>query len=440
MQGRAFWKGFIALVFGLRAALAIAETPPAAPEAASALLGHGGPVRALVVRPDGSAVSGGFDGRIIRWDALRGRAAQVWMPDVAEINALASGPDGALVAAGGDGRIVVYRTATDRPAYFVGHVGQVAAIAVDPGRRLLASGGWDRQVRAWHLGDHGGRIVAEHKAPVTSVAFAADGRQLLSASFDGEVRLTVIDREAPAHVAKQPAAVGAAVATPDGHFLLALADGTLRELDGELRVLRTIDLQEGPLNTVAVSPGPGATIAVGGMRTPVTLIDRASGEVRSRILGPGLPLWALAFTADGRSLFTGGADRAVRQFDVASGRPIGPAIAADEHNDPGNDASAPRVFRACRACHGLTAGDTNRAGPTLYGIMGRRIATLPGYAYSPSLTAMDIVWSRETIARLFEIGPEAYTPGSRMPQQRITDPAERQALVDWLAKVTAPTP
>jgi cytochrome c len=38
------------------------------------------------------------------------------------------------------------------------------------------------------------------------------------------------------------------------------------------------------------------------------------------------------------------------------------------------------------------------------------------------------------VAALFEFGPEAYTPGSRMPEQRLSDPADRAALVEFLAR------
>ncbi len=72
----------------------------------------------------------------------------------------------------------------------------------------------------------------------------------------------------------------------------------------------------------------------------------------------------------------------------------------------------------------------------MHGVFGRRIASLPGYRFSEPLKRMDIVWSAETIARLFEIGPQAYTPGTKMPEQVIGDPEERAALVEWLARVT----
>ena len=88
------------------------------------------------------------------------------------------------------------------------------------------------------------------------------------------------------------------------------------------------------------------------------------------------------------------------------------------------------------ACHTLHAGDTNRAGPTLAGIFGRKIATLPGYRFSEALKRLDIVWTPETVAKLFEVGPMTYTPGTKMPDQKIGAPEDREALVRFLEKAT----
>ena len=174
----------------------------------------------------------------------------------------------------------------------------------------------------------------------------------------------------------------------------------------------------------------------------MSLIERDGLRVRAQILGPGLPAWALAFGVAGSGLlFTGGADGAVRGWDAATGKPAGidvsPATSSVGVRDSDRGA---QVYRACRACHGLTAADTNRAGPTFHGLFGRRIATAPGYDYSQALRSMDIVWTPQTVAKLFEIGPAGYTPGTRMPEQRLTDPEDRRALVDWLARVTEPAP
>jgi cytochrome c len=79
-----------------------------------------------------------------------------------------------------------------------------------------------------------------------------------------------------------------------------------------------------------------------------------------------------------------------------------------------------------------------RAGPTLAGIFGRRIATLPDYNFSEALKQLDIVWTPETVSKLFEIGPMAYLPGTKMPEQRIGSPDDRAALVNFLQRATKP--
>ena len=62
--------------------------------------------------------------------------------------------------------------------------------------------------------------------------------------------------------------------------------------------------------------------------------------------------------------------------------------------------------RKCSVCHTLQKDGANRAGPTLHGVFGRKIGTLPGYPYSDALKRMDIVWNEETISKLFELGPD----------------------------------
>jgi cytochrome c len=156
------------------------------------------------------------------------------------------------------------------------------------------------------------------------------------------------------------------------------------------------------------------------------------------LVGPGLPVWSVAFTPDGSELVTGGGDRMVRRWSAATGEPVG-ALAMDR---PGDELAAfngdrgAQMFQACVACHTLTPDQGNRAGPTLHGIFGRRIATLPGYNFSQPLKALDIVWTPDTVSKLFEVGPARYTPGTKMPEQTISAPADREALVRFLERVT----
>ncbi len=51
---------------------------------------------------------------------------------------------------------------------------------------------------------------------------------------------------------------------------------------------------------------------------------------------------------------------------------------------------------------------------------------------------LDIVWTEETVSRLFEIGPQAYTPGTKMPEQTVGNAEERHALIEFLKVATTP--
>jgi cytochrome c len=51
----------------------------------------------------------------------------------------------------------------------------------------------------------------------------------------------------------------------------------------------------------------------------------------------------------------------------------------------------------CSDCHSVSPKGTNRKGPTLYRLMGRRAGTIPGFDYSPGMRASGIVWNPATL-------------------------------------------
>jgi cytochrome c len=128
----------------------------------------------------------------------------------------------------------------------------------------------------------------------------------------------------------------------------------------------------------------------------------------------------------------------IRRWDSTTGELIGTVTTGGSEDPLAAYAGDPgaQVFRACVACHTLKPDEGNRAGPTLHSIFGRRIATLAGYNFSEALKHLDIVWTPETVAKLFEIGPATYTPGTKMPEQRIGAPEDRDALVKFLERAT----
>ena len=404
---------------------------------AQELRGHGGPVRAIAVSADGQlAMTGSFDQSAILWNLAGGTADAVLRFHQGAVNAVVALAEQGFATGAEDGRIALWRGKRAEPAQVVeGHTGPVAALAISPDGRRLASASWDETVRVTSPGGGGTRVLEGHKGPVNGVAFLPSG-EIVSAGYDATLRIWPAD-DGTVRVVTLPAALNGVVVASDGEIAVAAADGRLRLFgpDGEARA--EIAIGETPLIALAIS-ADGATIAAGGLRGQVALIDRKARSIRATLVGPGLPVWSLAFLPDGRQLLSGGADRLVRRWNAVTGEHVG-AVVPRAGQDPlaaFNGERGAQVFRACAACHTLTPADGNRAGPTLHGLFGRRIASAPGYSYSDAFKAMDIVWSKETVARLFEIGPNAYTPGTKMPEQTIGSAEDRQALVDWLEKVT----
>ena len=407
------------------------------PVSAQELCGHGGPVRAIAVAPDGAtAMTGSFDQSAILWSLSGGTAEAVLRFHEGAVNAVAAVPGLGFATGAEDGRIALWRGAVAAPAEVIeGHKGPVAALAVSADGRRIASASWDGTARVTTR--EGGAALAfeGHQGPVNGVAFLPGGG-LVTAGYDATLRIWPADTGAP-RIVTLPAPLNGVVVAPDGEIAVAAADGRLRLFgpDGEAR--GEVAVGETPLIALALS-ADGTTLATGGLRGQVALIDRAARRIRATLVGPGLPVWSLAFLPDGRQILSGGADRLVRRWNAVTGEHIGTVVprAGADVLAAFNGERGAQVFRACAACHTLTPSDGNRAGPTLHGIFGRRIASAPGYAYSEAFRTMDIVWTKETVAKLFEIGPNAYTPGTKMPEQTIGPAEDRQALVDWLEKVT----
>jgi cytochrome c len=251
------------------------------------------------------------------------------------------------------------------------------------------------------------------------------------------LRIWPLDRNQSPLVVQLPAPLNAVAIAPDGEIVTAGADGTVRFATPAGDQQAAVAAQSTPVIALAVS-ADGLLVAAAGIRGTVAIIGRAERKLIRTLVGPGLPVWALAFMPDSRTLITGGTDRVVRRWDTVTGTHIG-SDAVGEAGDPLAAFAGERgaeVFRACIACHTLSPDEGNRAGPTLHGIFGRRIATLQGYVYSPALRRMDIVWTPETVAKLFELGPATFTPGTKMPEQRIPSAQDRAALVDFLARAT----
>lgn len=401
------------------------------------LTGHGGPVRAIAVSGD-SVLSGSFDTAAIRWSLKTESAEQVLRFHLDAVNAVAFLKDGRIATAGADARIAIWTAGRQQPdQVFEGHRAPIVSLAVSPDGARLASASWDHTVRLWSLADGAQQVLEGHAQNVNGVAFTPDGKSLVSVGYDLALRIWPLAGGTP-DLVTLPSPLNAVAVAPDGEIATAAADGKVRFLTLEGK--ETGEVQTGPAPIVAQAISrDGRWIAAAGTGGVVAIIDRTVRSVARTLVGSGSPVWSVAFLPDNATLLTGGADGVIRRWNTQTGDPIGSSLKGTP-GDPlavyGGDHGA-KVFSACVACHTLSEQETPRAGPTLAGLYGRRIASLPGYRFSDALKGMNIVWTPETVSKLFEVGPNAYTPGTKMPEQRIGSAEDRKALTDFLARATA---
>ncbi len=422
-----------------RAVLIIIGVAVSLAPAQAQLRGHGGPVRALAIAPNGrTAVSGSFDTSAIRWSLERNSAEQVMRFHDGAVNAVAYLRDGRIVTAGEDAQVAIWTAGAAQPDLVLkGHTAPVAALAVSPDGQTIASGSWDHTIRLWPSAGGPARVLDGHSQAVNGVAFTPDGRALVSAGYDATLRVWPLDGGTQITVTTLPTPLNAVAVAPDGEIVTGGADGKVYLLSPQGAQQSAVEASPIPVIALAIS-GDGAWLAAAGIRGSVAVIERKTRKVAHTLVGPGLPVWSVAFFPDNRTLLTGGTDRMIRRWNAVTGNPVD-AVVSGAPDDPlaaYNGDRGAEVFRACVACHTLSPDEGNKAGPTLAEIFGRRIATLPGYNFSPALQKLDIVWTPDTVARLFELGPMQYTPGTKMPEQKITSAEDRKALVDFLDRAT----
>jgi cytochrome c len=426
------------MFFWLKRLCTVVLLMPLAVGAAQAQLrGHGGPVRAVAISPDGKeAVSGSFDTSAIRWSLTRNVAEQVMRFHDNAVNAVAWLKDGRIATAGADAHIAIWTPGRQKPDQVLnGHSGPIVDLAVSPDGKTLASASWDHTVRLWPLAGGAARVLTGNAMNVNGVAFSPDGSQVISAGYDATLRIWQLGGNGGVIVRNLPSPLNTVAVAPDGEIVAAGATGQVFFLSPNGVMRAEMQAMATPVIQVAISHD-GKLIAAAGVRGSVAVIDRKSRKLLRTLIGPGLPVWAVAFFPDNRTLLTGGTDRMIRRWDAIKGEPIDTVVVGAPSDPLARYAGDPgaRVFRHCVACHTLSPDEGNRAGPSLHGIFGRRIATLPGYRYSDALKDMNIVWTPKTVSKMFEVGPMVYTPGTKMPEQKIGSAEDRKALMEFLQK------
>lgn len=119
---------------------------------------------------------------------------------------------------------------------------------------------------------------------------------------------------------------------------------------------------------------------------------------------------------------------AIFMFSLASV----PAFAESDSAE-GDAAKGEKLFNKCKACH--TVSDTsNKTGPNLVKVVGRKVASVEGYKYSADLVALGeagTVWDEANLDK-YLANPKDLAPKGKMSFPGLKKEEERADLIAYL--------
>jgi WD40 repeat protein len=211
-------------------------------------------------------------------------------------------------------------------ATLYGHRGTVAAVAASKDGLTVATGSTGGTVALWDVA-RGSKLAMldagdkKAKAPVHCLAFSPDGTLLAAGCDDNAIRLWKVSRLGVDFLPNAVSLLGSL--TPgDGGALSALCQLASRGLTSDAVVLeQSLTEHKGPVFALAFSPD-GKSLASASKDGTVVLWDMTSAppKVRQTLKEHSGPVLTLAYAPDGALLATGGADKIINIWEVETGK------------------------------------------------------------------------------------------------------------------------
>jgi cytochrome c len=89
--------------------------------------------------------------------------------------------------------------------------------------------------------------------------------------------------------------------------------------------------------------------------------------------------------------------------------------------------------RYCAICHSVEPGK-NKIGPSLYGVVGRKAGSVPGYSYSDANKKSGITWTEAELDK-YLTDPRRVVPGTKMLFPGLKDAGQRKAVIAYLKQL-----
>ena len=89
------------------------------------------------------------------------------------------------------------------------------------------------------------------------------------------------------------------------------------------------------------------------------------------------------------------------------------------------------VVKKCIGCHSVSKGGSNKIGPALWGVIGRKVGSISDYKYSKAMSGFGKNWDFEAMNN-FLIKPKDYIKKNKMAFSGISNEKDRASLILYL--------
>jgi cytochrome c len=126
-----------------------------------------------------------------------------------------------------------------------------------------------------------------------------------------------------------------------------------------------------------------------------------------------------------------GYEIAVKAEETPGTAPAAPEIPFDTLLASASADRGAQVAKQCQACHNFQEGQGPKVGPDLYGVVGRPVASAPGFNYSAALKKLGGSWTFDAL-NTWLTKPSADAPGTAMTFAGLSNPKQRADVVAYL--------